>query len=160
MRIIHAHFPGCQETRGKVIFMKRQVLVGLALMLTLLIGAPPLVAQQGQQPPPQQPRLGGTWDVHIIHYTGRIVDEQWIVTHDGNTITGKVVVRSGREFPLEGTVDGFRIKWKVTTQPAANGQGERYHYFIGAADNMEISGTLERHDHSDDGTFAARRARS
>jgi hypothetical protein len=139
--------------------MKRQALVAVGLLLTITLGAPPIVAQ-APQPPPQPPRLAGTWDVHIIHYTGRIVDEQWIVTHEGNKITGKVVVRSGREFPLEGTVDGFRIKWKVTTQPAGNGQTERYHYFIGAADNAEISGTLERHDHSDDGTFAARRARS
>ena len=135
--------------------MKRQALVVVALLVTTLLAAPSIEGQQ-----PQPPRLAGTWDVHIIHYTGRIVDEQWIVTHEGNKVTGKVVVRSGREFPLEGSVDGFRIKWKVTTQTAGNGQTERYHYFIGAADNAEISGTLERHDHSDDGTFAARRARS
>ena len=111
-----------------------------------------------------RPRWAGTWDVHIDHYapprgSGRVVKEQWIVTQDGNKVSGKVVVNT-REFPIEGTVDGNTIKWKVTTRPASSPDGERFHHFLGTLEGNEIKGTLERPDHSDDGTFTATRARS
>lgn len=109
-------------------------------------------------------KMGGTWDVHIEHYaapkgSGRVVNEQWIVTQDGNKVTGKVVVNT-REFPIEGDIDGNTIKWKVTTRPASDPMGERHHHFLGTLDGNAIKGTLERPDHSDDGTFVATRPRS
>lgn len=109
-------------------------------------------------------KMAGTWDVHIEHYpapraSGRIVNEQWIVTQDGSKVTGKVVVNT-REFPIEGDIDGNTIKWKVTTRPASSPEGERYHHFLGTLEGNSIKGTLERPDHSDDGTFVATRARS
>src|SRR4051812_29527384 len=92
--------------------------------------------------------MAGTWVVHIEHYKGRIVDEQWIVTQDGANATGKVVVKSGAEFPIVGPIDGNKIKWKVTTQPATGEKAARFHYFIGTLNGSEIKGTLERDDHS------------
>jgi hypothetical protein len=111
----------------------------------------------------QSARFAGTWDVHIEHYpapraSGRVVNEQWIVTQDGNKVTGKVVVNKN-EFPIEGNVDGSKIKWKVTTRPASSPEGERYHHFLGTLDGNTIKGTLERPDHSDDADFTATRAK-
>jgi hypothetical protein len=137
--------------------MRRRAFVALAMVSALAIGAALAAAQTS-------PTWAGTWTVHIEHYpapraSGRIVDEQWIVTQNGNTVTGKVVVNT-REFPIEGTVDGNKIKWKVTTRPASSPEGERYHHFLGTLEGSTIKGTLERPDHSDDGTFVATRARS
>lgn len=129
-----------------------------ALVIVSLVVAGTIAAAQNTA------RMAGTWDVHIEHYaaprgSGRIVNEQWIVTQDGNRVTGKVVVNT-REFPIEGDIDGTTIKWKVTTRPASSPEGERYHHFLGTLEGNSIKGTLERPDHSDDGTFVATRARS
>src|SRR5437773_10585094 len=78
----------------------------------------------------QTAQVAGTWDVHIEHYAGRIVDEQWVVTQDGAKVTGRVVLRSGMTVPIEGAINGSAIKWKVTTRPASKEQGERFHHFI------------------------------
>lgn len=95
-------------------------------------------------------RLAGTWDVNIRHFTGRVVNEQWIVAQDGNTVTGKVVV-SSREFPLEGTVEGNKINFKVTV-------GSAYNIFLGTVDGDSIKGEIKKVN--DDGTFSAKRAKS
>lgn len=106
-------------------------------------------------------RMAGTWDVHIEHFTGRIVDEQWIVTQNGNKVTGKVVVNT-REFPLEGTIDGNKINFKVTVRPADPNGGEnsaeRANIFLGTVDGDSIKGEIKKLN--DDGTFTAKRARS
>jgi len=132
-----------------------RALVALALMVVCAAGAAAAAQSRAQ--------WGGTWDVHIEHYpapkgSGRVVNEQWIVTQNGNKVTGKVVVNT-REFPIEGDVDGNKIKWKVTTRPASDPMGERYHHFLGTLDGNTIKGTLERSDHSDDGDFTATRAK-
>lgn len=98
----------------------------------------------------QTARLAGTWDVHIEHYTGRVVNEQWILTQDGASVTGKVVV-SSREYPLEGTVDGTKINFKVTVRP------DSFNIFLGTVEGDSIKGEIKKLN--DDGTFAATRAR-
>jgi hypothetical protein len=104
-------------------------------------------------------RLAGTWDVNIRHFTGRVVNEQWIVAQDGNKVTGKVVV-STRELPLEGTVDGNKITVKVTVRPARSGENDEgsYNLFLGTVDGDSIKGEIRKTN--DDGTFSAKRAKS
>ena len=126
--------------------MHKAPLVALLLMLVVL------AAPSAQQKSPFE----GTWDVHIDHVkTNRVVDEQWIIEVHGTHATGKVVIRSKQEFPIEGDIDGNAIKWKVTTTLPR----DPYHWFIGTLNGGEIKGEIEWHDHSDDGTFVAKRAR-
>ncbi len=127
--------------------MRKTLFVLLAASTVMMSGT------AAQQRPAQ---MAGTWQVHIEHYKGRIVDEQWIMTQTGTNATGKVVVKSGMEFPIEGSIDGNKIKWKVTTRPASSPEGERFHHFIGTLNGDEIKGTLERDKHDDDGTFVAK----
>ena len=137
--------------------MTAKTYFALAVVSLMAIGSAAATAQNAA-------RMAGTWDVHIEHYpapkaSGRVVNEQWIVTQDGNTVTGKVVVNKN-EFPIEGNIDGNRIKWKVTPRPASSPEGERYHHFLGTLEGNTIKGTLERPDHSDDADFVATRAKS
>lgn len=100
-------------------------------------------------------KVTGTWNVHIQHFTGRVVDEQWIVEQHGNTVTGKVKT-STREFPLEGTVAANKINFKVTVTNAAGEEG--YNIFIGTVQGESIKGDIKKAN--DDGTFSAQRAGS
>lgn len=100
----------------------------------------------------QAARVSGTWDVHIEHFTGRIVDEQWIVQQNGRTVTGRVVVRGGREYPLQGNVDGNRINVRVTVSTDG---GDRYNTFLGTVAEGRITGEIKKEN--DDGTFSAKR---
>ena len=93
--------------------------------------------------------LAGTWNVHIVHMSGRVVDEQWIVEQDGDRVRG-LVKTPRRDFPLEGTVNGNRIEVKVTTAE------DRYNLFRGTVDRDSINGTIEQK--GDDGTFSATRS--
>ena len=124
----------------------------VALLIVLAAGFAAIAASAQQRSP-----FAGIWDVHIDHpKTNRVVDEQWIIEVQGTYATGKVVVRSKREFPIEGDIDGNAIKWKVATSLPR----DPYHWFIGTLNGDEIKGDIEWHDHSDDGTFVAKRARS
>jgi len=93
--------------------------------------------------------LAGTWNVHIVHMSGRIVDEQWIVEQRGDHVEGRVKTPR-RDFPLEGTVIGNRIEVKVQTAE------DRYNLFRGTVDRDSLKGTIEQK--GDDGTFSATRS--
>ena len=106
----------------------------------------------------QTTALTGTWDVHIEHFTGRVVNEQWIIRQDGGKVAGKVVV-SGREYPLDGTVERNKINFKVTVRAPGseeNAEGS-YNVFLGTVDGNSIRGEIKKLN--DDGTFSAKRAR-
>jgi SAM-dependent methyltransferase len=93
--------------------------------------------------------LAGTWNVHIVHMSGRIVNEQWIVEQHDDRVKG-LVKTARRDFPLEGTVNGNRIEVKVTTAE------DRYNLFRGTIDDDALKGTIEQK--GDDGTFSATRS--
>ena len=131
--------------------MTRRTLFALLASSVMIVG---LSAAQQASP------IAGTWNVHMEFQNGRTFDEDWVVTHVGNKITGKVVLRNGREVPLEGTldgnsVDGHSINIKVTSRPAGAEGGERFHYFIGVVTGNSIKGTLERADNTDEAVFTA-----
>ena len=104
----------------------------------------------------QTATLTGTWDVHIEHFTGRVVNEQWIVKQDGGKVAGKVVV-SGREYPLEGTVERDKINVKVTVRAPGSGENAEagYNIFLGTVEGNSIRGEIKKLN--DDGTFSAKR---
>ena len=120
----------------------------LILVVSLAVVAASAAAQKDVN-------LDGTWDVHIQHFTGRVVDEQWVVEQHGNTVKGKVKT-STREFPLEGTVKANTINFRVTVPNAAGENG--YNIFIGTVQGDTITGDIKKAN--DDGTFSARRAGS
>lgn len=129
-----------------------------SLLLACLASTVAIIVVSGQEASP----IAGTWNVHLEYQTGRVFDEDWVMTQDGTRIAGKVVLRNGREVPLEGTldgnrVDGYTINIKVTTRPAGAEGGERYHYFIGRVSGDAIKGTLERPDNTDEAVFTAKR---
>jgi hypothetical protein len=95
-------------------------------------------------------KLAGTWDVRIQHLSGRVVNEQWLVTQDGNKVTGKVKV-AGRELPLEGRVEGNKIDFKVTVSEESSNR------FLGTVEGDSIKGEIKKLN--DDGTFSAKRTR-
>jgi hypothetical protein len=121
-----------------------------ALGVWLLTIAPAVAAAQ------QPANVAGTWDVHIRHFTGRIVNEQWVVQQNGRTVTGKVAV-SSREYPLDGTVDGKKITFTVTVRAAQTGDRDpgSYNTFLGMVEGDWIMGEIKKLN--DDGTFAAKR---
>ena len=96
--------------------------------------------------------VAGTWNVHIEHYTGRIVDEQWVLQQDGSAVRGTVLVRD-QKYPIEGTVEGDRINFRVTV---ATANGPRYNVFLGSVKDQRIQGEIKKEN--DDGRFTAVRA--
>ena len=127
----------------------------LALVLACCLATTSAVAGAARK----TANLAGTWDVNIRHFTGRVVNEQWIVAQDGTKVTGKVVV-STREFPLEGSVRENTLTFKVTVRPANAGEkdGGSDNLFLGTVAGDSITGEIKKLN--DDGTFSAKRAGS
>jgi|HubBroStandDraft_6_1064221.scaffolds.fasta_scaffold1717904_1 hypothetical protein len=101
----------------------------------------------------QAGKLGGTWDITIQGPNGAI-HEQWIVTQDGNKVTGDVK-NGNNDFPLEGTVDGNKIDVHVT---AKGPNGERHLEVIATMDGDSIAGKITQNGMDRD--WAAKRAKS
>jgi hypothetical protein len=96
--------------------------------------------------------LGGTWNVHINHDSGRVVDEQWIIEENHGSLKGRVKT-ARQEFPLEATRDGSSITVKVILSP------DRFNIFRGTVDGDTMKGSIELKgvQKPDDGTFSANR---
>ena len=123
--------------------------VPLTLVATLTVALSYVCAAHGQT---SAVRVAGTWNVHIEHYTGRIVDEQWVLRQDGSAVRGTVLVRD-QKYPIEGTVEGDRINFRVTVSTA---DGARYNVFLGSVKDQRIQGDIKKEN--DDGRFTAVRA--
>ena len=119
--------------------------VGLTLAVALSLTSP-LLSQAGHA------HVNGTWDVHIEHFTGRIVDEQWVLEQDGQAVRGTVLVRD-QKYPIDGMVEGQTINLRVTV---AAGTTPRYNIFLGTITNGRIAGDIKKEN--DDGRFTASRA--
>jgi hypothetical protein len=133
--------------------MTSKIVLAFLASAVLMAGT---TAAQGTSP------IAGTWNVHMDFQNGRTFDEDWVMTENGGKVTGKVVLRNGREVPIEGSLDGnskdgHTLNIKVTTRPAGGEGGERFHYFIGVLAGDTIKGTLERGDNTDEATFTAKR---
>ena len=125
--------------------MKRNVFLGLVLSLMALTFTGVAAAQSA--------KLGGTWDITIQGPNGE-VHEQWIVTQDGNKVTGNVK-NGNNEFPLEGTVDANKIDVHVT---AKGPNGERHLEVIATVDGDSIKGKITQNGMDRD--WSAKRAKS
>src|ERR1700751_1061407 len=114
--------------------------LALALVLGLLAAPADVVS------------LRGTWDGHIQHTSGRVVDEQWIVDQNAAKLTGRVKTASGQDLPLEGTVDGTKATVTVTVRP------DRTNIFRATVDDGVLNGSIEQTgEKPDNGTFSPRR---
>jgi len=134
------------QTRSPLITVRRSVLVAALL----------LAAAVESSSQPRTIAIAGTWNVHIEHFTGRVVNEQWLIRQTDRTLAGKVVV-SSREFPLEGTIEGNEITVKVTVRPATSDEPASVNVFHGLVDGDSMKGEIKKVN--DDGLFAATRAK-
>ena len=126
--------------------MKRNTVVS-AFVLILAGLVLPLFAA------PQAANIGGTWDITIQGPNG-VINEQWVVTQQGNSVTGKVK-NGNNEFPLEGTVDGNKIDVHVT---AKTPNGERHLEVIATVSGDSIQGKITQNGMDRD--WSAKRAKS
>jgi hypothetical protein len=119
--------------------------ISAAVAVTLCCGG----VAQGQA---SAVHVAGTWNVHIEHDTGRIVDEQWVLQQEGAAVRGTVLVRD-QKYPIDGKVEGNKINFRVTVTTA---NGPRYNVFLGTITEHRIAGEIKKDN--DDGKFSAVRA--